>query len=71
MINAIANHNLQGQHLFYMGSETLRPLTRLITGHNNLKHYQNLIEFTMWRDAHLARSKFTAEKFSAVSGRSS
>ena len=46
MINAIANHNLQGQHLFYMGSETLRPLTRLITGHNNLNHYQNLIDFT-------------------------
>ena len=46
-INAIANHNLQGQHLFHMGSETLRPLTRLITGHNNLNHYQNLLNPTI------------------------
>ena len=46
LVTAIVNRNLQGQHLFKLGFEVLRPLTRLITGHNNLNHFQNKINFT-------------------------
>ena len=30
LVSAIVNHNLQGQHLFKLGFDVLRPLTRLI-----------------------------------------
>ena len=46
LVSAIVNHNLQGQHLFKLGFDVLKPLTRLITGHNNLNHFQNKIDFT-------------------------
>ena len=46
LVNAIAVHNLQGQHLFKLGFDVIKPLVRLITGHNNLNHFQNLIKFT-------------------------
>ena len=46
LVSAIINRNLQGQHLFKLGFDVLKPLTRLITGHNNLNHFQNKIDFT-------------------------
>ena len=46
LVNAIVDRNLQGQHLFKLGFDILKPLTRLITGHNNLNHFQNKIDFT-------------------------
>jgi hypothetical protein len=46
LVTAIIQRNLQGQHLFRLGKEVLRPLTRLITGHNKLNHFQNKIDFT-------------------------
>ena len=46
MVTAIIRRNMQGQHLFKLGVEILRPLTRLITGHNGLNHFQNKINFT-------------------------
>ena len=45
-VTAILHHKTQGQHFFKLGSEFLRPLTRLITGHNGLNHFQNKIDFT-------------------------
>ena len=32
--------------MFKLNIEVLRPLTRLITGHNNLNHFQNKIDYT-------------------------
>jgi hypothetical protein len=46
LVTAIIHRKLQGQHLFKLGKEVLRPLTRLITGHNRLNHFQNKIDFT-------------------------
>jgi ribonuclease HI len=46
IVTAIVNRKLQGQHLFKLGIEVLRPLTRLITGHNRLNHFQNKLDFT-------------------------
>ena len=46
LVTSIVDRQLQGQHLFKLGSELLRPLTRLITGHNNLNHFQNKIDYT-------------------------
>ena len=46
IVTAILHHKVQGQHLFKLDSEILRPLTRLITGHNGLNHFQNKIDFT-------------------------
>ena len=46
IVTAILHHKTQGQHLFKLGNEILRPLTRLITGHNGLNHFQNKIDFT-------------------------
>ena len=46
IVNAITDHKLQGQHLFKLGFDLIRPLVRLITGHNNLNHFQNKIDFT-------------------------
>ena len=46
LVTAITNRKLQGQHLFKLNIEVLRPLTRLITGHNNLNHFQNKIDYT-------------------------
>ena len=46
IVSAILERNLHGQHLFKLGTDILRPLTRLITGHNNLNHFQNKINFT-------------------------
>lgn len=46
LVSAIVNRNLQEQHLFKLGFNVLKPLTRLITGHNNLNHFQNKIDFT-------------------------
>ena len=45
-VSSIINHKLHGQHLVKLNSEILRPLTRLITGHNGLNHFQNKIDFT-------------------------
>ena len=45
-VTAILHRKMQGQYLFKLGSEILRPLTRLITGHNGLNHFQNKIDFT-------------------------
>ena len=44
-VTAIIKHKMQGQHLFKLGVEVLRPLTRLITGHNKLNHFQNITDF--------------------------
>ena len=46
LVSSIVNRNLQGQHLFKLGFDIIRPLTRLITGHNNLNHFQNKIDYT-------------------------
>ena len=46
LVSAIVNHKLQGQHLFKLGFDVLRPLTRLISGHNNLNHFKNKIDYT-------------------------
>jgi ribonuclease HI len=46
LVSSIINRNLQGQHLFNLGFDVLRPLVRLITGHNNLNHFQNKIDYT-------------------------
>ena len=46
LVTAIIHHNLTGQHLFKLGTELLKPLTRLITGHNGLNHFQNKLDFT-------------------------
>jgi hypothetical protein len=46
LVTAIMHRKLQGQHLFKLGTEVLRPLTRLITGHNRLNYFQNKINFT-------------------------
>ena len=45
-ISPILNYNLNGQHLFKLNTDILRPLTRLITGHNNLNHFQNKLDGT-------------------------
>ena len=45
-VTGILHHKLHGQYLFKLGAELLRPLTRLITGHNGLNHFQNKINFT-------------------------
>ncbi|KAL5261658.1 hypothetical protein ACHWQZ_G007378 [Mnemiopsis leidyi] len=46
LISPILNYNLNGQHLFKLNTDILRPLTRLITGHNNLNHFQNKLDGT-------------------------
>ena len=46
IVSAILERNLHGQHLLKLGTDILRPLARLITGHNNLNHFQNKINFT-------------------------
>ena len=46
LVSAIVNRNLQDQHLFKLNMDVLRPLTKLITGHNNLNHFQNKIDYT-------------------------
>ena len=43
-LSPILKHNLNGQHLFKLNTDILRPLTRLITGHNNLNHFQNKLD---------------------------
>ena len=44
ILTPILERKLNGQHLFKLNIETLRPLTRLITGHNNLNHFQNKLD---------------------------
>ena len=44
LLSPILDNNLNGQHLFKQNLEILRPLTRLITGHNNLNHFQNKLD---------------------------
>ena len=44
LLSPILDNSLNGQHLFKQNLEILRPLTRLITGHNNLNHFQNKLD---------------------------
>ena len=46
LVSVIKNRNLQGQHFFNFGFDVLIPLVRLITGQNNLNHFQNKIDYT-------------------------
>ena len=47
LVSPILSANLHGQQLFNLNSELLKPLTKLITGHNNLNHYRNKINNTV------------------------